>query len=70
MYCETSSSPPSYLYLNGKEPPLKIVNLVYDSPTKMTPSSPPVEEHQNLVVLDTPEEVLVAREEKNPKKSC
>ena len=65
-----SSEPLSYSYLNGKDPPLKIVNFVYDSPTKMTPSSPSVEEDPNLVVPDTPEEVLVARAKKNPKKRC
>ena len=60
MYSETSSSP-SYSYLNEKEPPLKIVKWVYYSPTKMSPSNPPFEEHQNLEVPDTSEEVLVAR---------
>ena len=62
QYRETSSSPP-----------LKIVNLVYDSPTKMTPLSPPVEEHQNLDKdPDTPEKVLAARakKKKKPKKRC
>ena len=67
MYCETSSSPPSYSCLNEKEPPLKIVKWVYDSPTKMSPSSPPVEEHRNLVVPDTLEEVLATRAKKTLK---
>ena len=68
QYRETISFPLSYSYLNGKDPPLKIVNFVYDSPTKMTPSSSFVEEDPNLVVPDTPEEVLVARAKKTPKK--
>ena len=70
QYRDTVYSPLSYSYLNGKDSPLKIVNFVYDSPTKMTPSSLFVEEDPNLVVPDTPEEVLVARAKKNPKKRC
>ena len=66
MYHETSSSPPSYSY---QEPPLKIVNLVYDSSIKMTPSSPPVEKHQNLVVPAILEEELAARAKKKTLKN-
>ena len=70
QYRETISSPLSYSYLNGKDPPLKIINFVYDSPTKMTPLSPSAEEDPNLVVPDTPEEVLVCKAKKTPKKGC
>ena len=44
--------------------------MVYDSPTKMSPSSPLVEKHQNLVVPNTPEEVLVAKAKKKTLKNA
>ena len=66
MYRENKFSPPSSP-LNEKELPLKIVKWLYDSPTKMSPSSLPVEDQQNLVFPYTPEEVLASRVKKTLK---
>ena len=65
-YYESLSSSP---YVE-KEPPPTIDEWLFDSPSKLNPSSSPnVKEDQlDLVVSDTPEDVIASRAKTNPKK--
>ena len=49
------------------DPPVNI-KFVLESPSKSPPKTPPVEEEENKVVLDTPEELISARAKQNLKK--
>ena len=62
------SSPSSLAVEN--DPPLKNVGWLFDSPSELDPSSPPnvKEDQPDLVVADTPEDVIAFRAKLNPKK--
>ena len=68
MYLESPPSSPAV----EKEPPLPttIVEWMFDSPFELNPSSPPnsKEDQLDLVVHDTPEDVIASRAKLNPKK--
>ena len=69
LYRENSCSPPSSPLIE-KEPPMKIVKWLCNSPTEINPLSLPIlnEDHKkNLVVPDTFEDVIAFRAKINPK---
>ena len=66
IYLESLPSSPAV----EKEPPPTIVEWLFNSLSELDPSSPPnVKEDQlDLVVPDTPEDVIASRAKLNPKK--